>query len=99
MGPQRYEIKKNLLSGETLQIFEKIEWSGGKTTTNYELFSKGLMNHFFPLKAIKRHTRYLHRGLFKLQNSKIFKFICCTNEIIEFLDQLPPFGTDQVLQD
>ena len=65
--------------------------------TNYNLVIQGLMTHFFLPKALQHRKIYLCRGFFNPRDSKICKFIFRLNNIFEYLEQLPPFGKNQVL--
>ena len=45
MGPQKFEMTRNLVVGEALQLFEQKAWeSGMETNTNYELSMKNLIS-------------------------------------------------------
>ena len=46
---------------------------------------------------MQSQIRYLHGCLFKPQEFNIHEFICHVNEMVECIEQLPPFGKDQVL--
>ena len=58
---------------------------------------KDLISHFFPPKSLQRQKRYLRRGLYKPSGTKIRDFICRINEIVEYLDNFPPFRAGQRL--
>ena len=51
--------------------------------------------HFFPPKVLQRQKRYLLRGLYNPHDTNISKFICRVDEIVEHVDKIPPFGTNQ----
>ena len=42
---------------------------------------KGIMNHFFPTKALQHQKSYLHQVFFNTQDPNICKFILCINNI------------------
>ena len=57
----------------------------------------GMINQFSPPKAIQDQKRYLHRGLCKPHDTKICKLICSIDDILNYLEKFPPFGTNQDL--
>ena len=66
---------------------------------NYDIVVQGLTNHFFPPNEIQHKKRFILWDLFNPQDSKIHKFICHINSIIQYLDNFPPFGMSQQLPD
>ena len=67
--------------------------------TNYKLVMQGMETQFFTLKATKRYNKHIHRVLFKLQDSKIWYFICLVKKIVNYLENLPLFRTSQEFLD
>ena len=65
MGPKKW-VKRNMVVGEYLQVFEQKdqEW-GVETKANYEFWMKDLISHIFPPKALQRQKRYLRREIYK----------------------------------
>ena len=99
-GPKLYAMIKNLLAGEALQFFEqKARENGNKIIIEYELVMQVLTTHFFPTKALQYQKRYLRRVFFKIHNSKILEFILIFKNIIDYLKQLPTFGTSKGFPD
>ena len=95
---QKYWMDQNLLIVEALRLLEHNNQDQGiETNSNYELATKNLITHLFPPKALKRHRRYLRRGIYKNRDTKIREFICSNDEIVKNLDKFPPFGTNQDL--
>ena len=75
-GPLKYEMTRNLVIGESLQVFKQKTWDHGtKTNTNYKLVMKYLIIHFFPPKALHPQKRYQRRGIYKPHGTKIRDFI------------------------
>ena len=66
-------------------------------TTKYKIVIEGLTNHFLPQEEIKYQKRYLFWVLFKSHDYKIGKFICCVNEIFEYLKHFTSLGKYQGL--
>ena len=60
---------------------------------------KELTSHFFPPKALQLQKRYLRRGLYKHQDTKIRYYICCIDKMVYNLEKLPPFGAGKRLPD
>ena len=58
---------------------------------------KDLISPFFPPKALRRQKRYISRGLYKIRNTKIWYWIYHIDELVEYLEECPPFGTRQRL--
>ena len=56
-----------------------------------------MATHLLPPKVLQRQIRYLLRGLFKPWEYKIRKFICWVNEMVDYLEDLLPFGRNQGL--
>ena len=56
-----------------------------------------MTTHFFPLKALQLHKRYLRRVSLNPYDSKIREFLCHVNKIDKYLENFPPFGTSQRL--
>ena len=54
-----------------------------------------VFTHFFPPKVIQRQKICLCRGLYNPHDTKIRKFICRVDEIVENLDKFPPIGMNQ----
>ena len=92
-------MTQNPVVGEALQVFEKkARYRETEKNSNYELVMKYLISHFFPPKAPQRQKRYLRRGLYKPRDTKILYFICRIGNMVEYLDNFPPFGVVQCLQ-
>ena len=60
---------------------------------------ENLISHFFPPKLLQRQKRYIRRGLYKPQDTKILYFICFIYNMVEYLEKFPPFGEGQRLPD
>ena len=95
-GFQRYGMAHNLIIGESLLIFgQKTRERGSETNANYKLVMQDVFIHFFPPKVLQHQKIYLCRGLYNTHDTKIRKFICRVDEIVENLDKVPPFGMNQ----
>ena len=95
-GFQRYGMAHNLIIGESLLIFgQKTRERGSETNANYKLVMQDVFIHFFPSKVLQLQKRYLLRGLYNPHDTKISKFICRVDKIVEHLEKFPPFGMTQ----
>ena len=75
-GPQTFGMTRNLVIGESLQVFEKnAQERETETHVNYESVMKDLISHFFSPTLIQHQKRYLRRGLYKSRDTKIQYFI------------------------
>ena len=75
-GPPKFDITRNLVVGEAVQVFDAEDLrEGTETNANYKLFMKDLIYNLFMPKAIQRQKRYLQRGLYKTHDTKIRDFI------------------------
>ena len=91
-------MKHNLMIGESLQVFKQKTWDHGtKTNKNYNLVMKYLIIHFFPPKALQRQKRYQRRGIYKPHGTKIREFIYRIDDMVEYLENFPPFVSNQDL--
>ena len=70
---------------------------GTETNANYELVMKDLSNQFFLPKELQHQERYICRGVYNPCDTKICKFICSIDEIVNYLKKFPPFGANQAL--
>ena len=64
-----------------------------ETNNNYKLVIQYLISHLFPPKEPQTQKRYLLHGLYNPHETNICEFIYEINDIIEYLEQLPPFGS------
>ena len=97
-GPQQYAMARNLLAGEALRVFnQKATANGTETDVHFKSTTQGLVEHFFPPKALQREKRYLCRGLYKPKDCPVRDFVCRVNEILEYLSKFPPFANNQGL--
>ena len=82
--------------GESIQFFEqKTRESVSETNDNYDIVIWYVVTHFFPPKALQRQKIYLRKGLNNYLNTKIRKFTCTIEEIVNELNKFPSFGTNQ----
>ena len=58
-----------------------------------------LANQFLPPKSLWYQKRYLCQGLFNPRDSNIRDLICHLNNIVEYIEHLPPLSMDQGLPD
>ena len=96
MGYKKYGMARNIIIGEYLLTFDqknKERWS--ETNANYKLVMQDFFIHFLPPKVLQHQKIYLCRGLYNTHDTKIRKFICRVDEIVENLDKVPPFGMNQ----
>ena len=86
----------NIIIGQSLLTFEqKTRERGSDTNANYKLVIQDVFIHFFPPKVLQPQKIYLRRGLYNLHDTKIRKFICRVEKIVENLDKFPPIGMNQ----
>ena len=75
--PQKFRMTRNIVVGESLQLFEQKTWDRvNENKLIYKLVMIYLFNCFFPPEALQRQKRYLLRGLYKPRNTKIWDFVC-----------------------
>ena len=63
----------------------------------YKAVMEVLASHLLPLRAPQHQNRYLWQVIFKPWNDNIWKFVCQVKKIVEYIDHLPPFQTNQGL--
>ena len=76
---------------------QKTRYRRKETNENYELVMKDMISNFFPSKALQHQKRYLQRGLYKPCDTNIRDFICRIEEMVEYFNNLSPFGAGQRL--
>ena len=95
-GYQKYGMARNIMIRESLPTFDqKNKERGSETNANYKLVMQDVFIHFFPPKVLQHQKIYLRRGLYNLHDTKIRKFICRVEKIVENLDKFPPIGMNQ----
>ena len=93
-------MTRNLVFGEAFRFFDqKTLERGMETNANYGLVMKDLTTNFIPPKALHIHKIYLRRGLYKPHETKIWSFIFWIDEMVDYLENFPPFDIGKGLPD
>ena len=98
-GSQKFVMKRNLVIGEVLRVFDqKVQERGTETKETCELAMKDLDSHFFLPKALQRQKWYLRRGLYKLVTPRFRIAFVALKIWLSTLRSSLPLGRDNAYQ-
>lgn len=99
-GPGKYSMTRRILDGDALAKFDsKAAELGPETNNNFVTCLNAVTQHVFPQKALQYQRRYMRRYMRKPRDIKTREFYSRVQEINAYLNQFPPFGQTQRLDD
>ena len=97
-GPAKYAIMRRLLKADMLAAFDSAATeAGNETNANFEVASRGLIEHVFPKKALQTQKRCMRRFMRKPADCTMRQFMGRLVEINGKLSEFPPFEDAQAL--